>query len=272
MKKLQAHPAAEILPPMESAALTTLTLDIKEQGLLEPIAMFEGQILDGRNRYQACVDAGVKPVFEEVDLNGASPLEYVMSRNLQRRHLTTGQKAALALRLLPYFKESALLRRRYLKGQESLPPELSPEAAKKGDSAKQVAAIVGLGHSTVEKAIQLQKRNPDVIEKMWSGEIKSVEAAMRASGGVPDRDAPIKDGAPLVYYGKGDRWREATMPMVRYLRGWQKRKYEFRHVNHTEARRRLKVLDELIEHLNAVQADLEPRSVKAQTSLPRRGR
>jgi hypothetical protein len=55
--------------------------------------------LDGRNRYRACQIAGVKPRIEEFDAKATkrSPEEFVLSRNLRRRHLSVGQKAAIAL-------------------------------------------------------------------------------------------------------------------------------------------------------------------------------
>jgi len=60
--------------------------DLREHGLLQPIVLHEGRILDGRNRYRACQHAGVEPRFEEWD--GESPTAYVLSLNLHRRHLT----------------------------------------------------------------------------------------------------------------------------------------------------------------------------------------
>lgn len=274
MKEIPAHPAAEIFPMMEPSNLKQLAMDIKEQGLMEPIVLFEGKILDGRNRYQACLQVGVKPKFIEVDLDGGSALEFVLSKNLHRRHLSTAQRAALALTLLPELSEQARQRMRFLgKGKGEIHPELPPEVAEdKGEAVEKAAALVGLGHSTVEKAVAIQKRTPDVIEKMLSGEIKTVDAARRASGMMATNDGPITDNAPRIYYGKGDRWREATLPLVRYLHGWEKRGFEFRHVNHIEARRRLKLIDETIELLSAAKGDLEKRSIKAQTRMTTRGR
>jgi len=46
-----------------------LAEDIRANGLREPIVLFEGAILDGRNRYRACIAAGVDPRFEIYDGN-----------------------------------------------------------------------------------------------------------------------------------------------------------------------------------------------------------
>lgn len=42
---------ANIFPMIEKDDFEVLVVDIKENGLLEPIYLYEGKILDGRNRY-----------------------------------------------------------------------------------------------------------------------------------------------------------------------------------------------------------------------------
>ena len=84
--------------------MTQLARDIKERGQLEPIILYKGVILNGRNRYRACQIAGVKPRIEEFDAKATrrSPEEFILSRNLRRRHLSVGQKAAIALELAAF--------------------------------------------------------------------------------------------------------------------------------------------------------------------------
>jgi ParB-like nuclease domain len=96
---LEPHPFAALFPELPPEELTQLARDIKERGLLEPIILYEGLILDGRNRYRACQIAGVKPRTEKFNAKATkrSPEEFVLSRNLRRRHLSVGQKAAIAL-------------------------------------------------------------------------------------------------------------------------------------------------------------------------------
>lgn len=48
------HPVACIFPMMDDASLHELADDIKKHGQYEPIMLYEGKILDGRNRSAAC--------------------------------------------------------------------------------------------------------------------------------------------------------------------------------------------------------------------------
>lgn len=265
MDNLENHQAAEIFPLMTEDQFLKLRKDIEEHGLLEPISLYEGKILDGRNRYHACLSLGVAPIFEEAELGEMTPTEYALSKNLHRRHLNAAQRAALALDLLPALSERAAERKRWV-GKKSETEHVN-DKDEKGAAAENAAKLVGLGSSTVEKAIAIQKRSPDVVERMRSGELKTVDAARRAAGMLPSTDSSISTELPQFYYGKGDKWREASQPLLRYLVAWERKGFEFRHLNHVEARRRIRVIEQIMEKLTAAKSDLEQRSVKATTTV-----
>ena len=84
-QQINFHPLAEIFPLIEGREFSELVADVRAHGLREPVVLHDGQILDGRNRYRACLEAGIKPTF--APYSGNDPLGYVISLNLRRRQL-----------------------------------------------------------------------------------------------------------------------------------------------------------------------------------------
>lgn len=89
--KYEFHELADLFPLMDEKPFGDLVEDIRDNSLLEPIKLYEGKILDGRNRYLACKEAK-KPLSTDV-YDGDDPVGFVISLNLQRRHLTESQLA-----------------------------------------------------------------------------------------------------------------------------------------------------------------------------------
>ena len=88
--KYRYHPACTVFPQLSDAELQDLADDIAVNGLRNPIVLWQGKILDGRNRYLACEIAEVEPRFTEFE--GDDPIGWVISQNLHRRHLTASQR------------------------------------------------------------------------------------------------------------------------------------------------------------------------------------
>ncbi len=97
MQKFDYHSYCDLLPEMTADDFNALVSDIKENGLINPIVLFENQILDGKHRYKACLELGIEPKVETFTGNKEQALHFVISQNIARRHLLTGQKAALAI-------------------------------------------------------------------------------------------------------------------------------------------------------------------------------
>lgn len=103
--ELQPHPL-NFFPELRDEEFEGLVKSIQVNGLIEPITLYGGKILDGRARYKACLKAWREPEFQELPPN-ISPIAYLISKNGNRRHLTISQKAVIALEYLPYFEVEA---------------------------------------------------------------------------------------------------------------------------------------------------------------------
>jgi hypothetical protein len=79
--------------------LKSLAADIKKNGLFFPIVIRkvdgEDELIDGRNRMEACKIAGIKPTFNVFDGDEEKVIAFITSANLHRRDLKKTQKAAL---------------------------------------------------------------------------------------------------------------------------------------------------------------------------------
>ena len=101
------HPLADLFPQMQGAEFDELVADIKAHGLREDIVLYDGMILDGRNRCRACLAAGwtwdaIDQVCSDLGDMGLihDPAAYVISANIHRRPLTAEQKRELVEKLL----------------------------------------------------------------------------------------------------------------------------------------------------------------------------
>jgi hypothetical protein len=93
------HPAADLFPPLLAEELAELAKSIEAHGMQVPIALYKGQLLDGRGRLDAAELAGldVVPARDVVEID---PYEFVAAANIHRRHLTLEQKRDLIAKLV----------------------------------------------------------------------------------------------------------------------------------------------------------------------------
>jgi len=154
--------------------LKALTADIRTNGLRTPIVLHEGKILDGRNRYQACKLAGIKPRFDEFEGTDTEALTMVLSINIARRHLTTTQRAALAVQLLRLERN---LDRGRLRSRKQ-PVQNLEGVCRARDIA---GARVGVSSETVRQAANIAERAPEVIDAMMDGIVSSMPEAIGMS-------------------------------------------------------------------------------------------
>ena len=195
-RALGVHPAAELFPLMKGPELGLLVEDIDEHGLREPIVMYQGLVLDGRNRLRACEIAGVEPRFVEWEGVG-SPLAFVLSRNLHRRHLNEGQRAIIAARAKGMFEDEAAERKRASQfGSEQRSPAVGGAADEKPrentvtanlqsparTAGADAAALLNVSERSVATASRvLKSADEQVIAAVESGDVAVSDAAAVAN-------------------------------------------------------------------------------------------
>ena len=96
---MPVHPDAALFPMLDEDDLDQLAEDIKANGLRQPIVIQDGLLVDGRNRLEACRRADVEPVT--VELNGDDPKAYILSLNINRRHMNASSRAMVVAMMYP---------------------------------------------------------------------------------------------------------------------------------------------------------------------------
>ncbi len=183
---MKFHPITNIFPMMAEEEFKDLVEDIRKHGLREPIWTWEGRIIDGRNRYLACTKAGVEPQFIEWD-GEESLVEFVVSLNLHRRHLSQSQKAMISENMLPFLEEEAKERqieagklygrgghsKEELKVRQKIAYPIDKDANK---STAHAAKMTGTNRQYVSDAKKIKQKAPEIAEKVLEGKLSIPDA------------------------------------------------------------------------------------------------
>lgn len=172
---LQQHPLSKLFPPMSAEDFQELLEDIRRQGVLEPIELLDGMVLDGWHRYTACQQLGIEcPTRPWTNTDGTeAAFQQVWARNALRRHLTAAQKIQIAAAAHP--KDWAEVG---TQAGKRPPPDRDPEVS----AAARMAAVAGVNEDTVRRAKQLEQDAPDLWKRATSGEMSLREAHAQRLG------------------------------------------------------------------------------------------
>lgn len=105
-----AHPLANTFPMIEGREFEELKANIKDNGILVQIVLFQGSILDGRNRYAAAKAVGHKfspKDFREFEGSLQDAEDFAISANINRRHLTNLQKQEVIRKMIVKYPQAS---------------------------------------------------------------------------------------------------------------------------------------------------------------------
>ena len=144
--------------------MASLVADIKANGLREPIVLRAGMILDGQNRHAACLAAGIKPTFTVYD--GDDALQFVISRNMNRRHLDASQRAIIAAEIAKIPRDD----------NGKSPGVVITTAIPKTAAAK----VMNVSRDSVIRADKVENASPALAKQVKAGNV-SLNAAATAA-------------------------------------------------------------------------------------------
>ncbi len=182
---MEFHDLANVFPMLSDDELNALARDIAENGQRHEITLYQGKIIDGRNRYAACMLAGVEPRYTEY--TGDNPVAFVVSENIARRHLDESQRGACAALLANMSR-----------GNFSKSANLQVSPISQADAAR----LLNVSERSVSSAVKLKNERPDLFFAVQSGAmtINSAEREIKESKREARRDdnrAKVETSKPL---------------------------------------------------------------------------
>jgi hypothetical protein len=180
LRDYTSHPMTELFPRMTPAEYQSFKEDIAVSGQRLPIYVIGKQVIDGRHRLQACQELGLEPKIEDVS---DDPFRLLKSLNLERRHLTGQQRAAI-LRMWRdqysgidrEFKRMAEeARERQLAALKQGPSHPRRSQVKptgtppKGRTRDLIAKTINASASDVSRVDEVHRKHPDQVKAIAQG-------------------------------------------------------------------------------------------------------
>lgn len=195
---MESHEYAELFPMLGDAELSELAASVKSNGLREPVVLYCGKVLDGRNRLRACGIAGVEPRFAELP-DGQDPLQFVLDHNLHRRHLNESQRAMVGARLKEIYSAEAKERQKR-KPADSVVKNFTPQNGKSRDKAAEAVNVSG---PLIDAAAKVAKQGvPELAAAVVAGDIAVTRAAKIAA--LPEAEQREAVAKPHVSHNSGE--------------------------------------------------------------------
>src|SRR6516165_12425052 len=160
IRSLLPHDLCKIMPPYTKKEFDELKEDIRKNKLQVPIMTYEGKILDGRGRYNACVELakeGRETNFKANPYTGPDPRRYVVSANVKRRHLNESQRALIAAQLATFAHGG----------------DRTGKASIDALTQKEAAVLLNVSEPSVEPASKVIKNGvPALVEAVKAGKLR----------------------------------------------------------------------------------------------------
>lgn len=205
-RNLAVHPAAEIFPLIVEGGddWNELANSMRDRGFdaRSPVLLFEGKIIDGRNRLAVARSLNIEPAFADVSADeiGESPTLWVKQRHA-RRNLTPSQRAAVAVEIETGLAREAAERKREAakrgaitrknKDGDTVSPSSAAPAKRdnSGRAATQAAKSVGAGIKSTERLKAVRESAPEVFDAVKTGKVVNVSHAVALANASEDERA-----------------------------------------------------------------------------------
>lgn len=185
--RFEAHTFAEIFPDATQAEVDNLYEAMKEQGQYDPVIIFEGKIADGRTRKKV-QDKLQRPTLAHEWLGEPEDLLNYLYAKSQHRHLTSQQRAVIALQFVESERKLAQQRRgmrtdlqhivNAIKTNEK--QKVKDKVKDKGRALDHVAKKMGTNRTYIGQAEYVQTKAKELLDHVKRNEITLSNAKLLA--------------------------------------------------------------------------------------------
>ena len=202
---MKVHPAASLFPLIEGEDFEDLVFSIKTLGVLQPIIVSNGVLIDGRNRLRAVTKLRqegrtISLPTKELDPETPNICEYIFDTNAHRRNLTPDQTAMISTDVWPMIakeRDSKQVATQFKPGNNASPdgrrgketvavkpsPPITRDSKKKDEQSTvgQIAKLAGVSHHKARQAVAMVKAveagelPKETIQEVRQGTKKLVE-------------------------------------------------------------------------------------------------
>lgn len=146
--------------------------DLQENGydLKQPIYLYQDEILDGWNRFKACQELKIQPIYKDFSGSDIEAISFVMRTN-KRRNLTSSQWAAIAVEadeFIQVLREEA--DKRMKAGKKDPGQLIAPSESEQNKTRTKLATAFNTNRTYINEAQRLKETNPEVFQQVKSGE------------------------------------------------------------------------------------------------------
>lgn len=209
--KLELHEYATLFPAMSQEDRDALKEDISKNGVIEPVVVWCNQIVDGRHRYEIAneLDCYV-PVKGLADsLTEEEVLEYVLSKNFTRRHMTSSQRAAVAAdagTLLAEMENRRGMEEAKQAGKTVTEDEFGVlidgvAVITEGRTVEIVAARAGTNKQYLYDAATIKEGSRELLDRVKAGEL-TIPQAKKILNAPAKTDKPSTEDGQVIKDGK----------------------------------------------------------------------
>ena len=175
----------ELIPPLSPEEFEQLEKNILEEGIRDPLVVWNGVLIDGHNRYEIAKKHGLD--YETVERDFYSEDEaraWIIQNQLGRRNLSKYDRSVMALKLKPVIVEKA-------KEQQATHSEQGYQKSDKAThTAKELAKVAGVSHDTINKVEKIEeKATPRTKQLLREGKL-SINQAYNSVH--PKAEDPVK--------------------------------------------------------------------------------